>query len=98
MTTSSRTTGSHSWASTGRTSRNQPTAPAIANIAPRMLTGVAVTIPAHTRVNPNASTIGQAVGAGTSICFWMFIPPPLNSDYVHDGENHDPYRIHEVPI
>ena len=61
-----RSTGTDSWASCGRTSRNQPTAPAMARIAPSTLTAPLVTNPANSSVIPNASTIGHAVGAGTS--------------------------------
>src|ERR1700675_3398358 len=63
-----------------------------------MLTASAVTNPANTSVNPNASTIGHAVAAGTSILSGMFIAPPLNSDHVNHQEDHHPDRIHEVPI
>src|ERR1700722_11943479 len=51
--------------STGSTSRNHPTAATTAKIPPRMLTDSLVTSPAISSVNPNASTIGQAVGAGS---------------------------------
>src|SRR6266478_5846008 len=98
MAISSLTKGAHSRDSTGRTSRNQPTAPATTNIAPRMLTETAVTNPANTSVIPNASTIGHAVAAGTSILSGMFIAPPLDSDHVNHQEDHHPDRIHEVPI
>jgi hypothetical protein len=40
--------------------------PLTANIAPRMLTDAVVSIPANTKVMPNARTIGHAVGAGIS--------------------------------
>src|SRR5260370_1121684 len=98
MAISSLTKGAHSWDSTGRTSRNQPAAPARANTAPKILTEAAVTNPANTSVNPNASTIGHAVAAGTSIFSGMFIAPPLNSDHVNHHEHNHPDRIHEVPI
>src|SRR5208283_1409785 len=97
-TTASSATGTHSCASTGRTWRNQPAAPATANTAPRMLTGAAVTIPAHTSINPNATTMGHAVGAGTSILLGMFITSPLLSNDINDQEDYDPDRIDEVPI
>ena len=38
-----------------------------------MLSGAAVTMPANTRVMPNAITIGHAEGAGTSIFSGVFI-------------------------
>src|SRR3989442_11273591 len=98
MATSSAATVTHSWDSTGRTSRNQPTAPATANTPPRMLNEAAVTIPAKTRVSPNASTMGHAVGAGTSILFGVSIAPPLDSDHIHNREHDDPDCIHEAPV
>src|SRR5262245_23521263 len=53
--------------SCGNTSWNQPTHPAAASSAPSALTDALVRRPANSSVHPNASTIGQAVGAGTSI-------------------------------
>ena len=58
-------TGSRRW--TGRTSRNQPTAPHSVAITPTTVTSAFVTRPAHASVIPNAAIIGHAVGAGTSI-------------------------------
>src|ERR1700733_556761 len=98
VTISSSTTGAHSRDSTGRTWRNQPVAPAMVNSAPSTLTEAAVTMPANTRVKPKAKTIGQAVGAGTSILSGAFIVSPLNSDHVNHQEDHDPNRIDEMPI
>src|SRR6185369_14857605 len=66
---SSGRTGTASCASCGRTLRNQPTAPAITRTAPRTLTDALVTSPAKSSVVPNASTIGHAVGAGSSMVF-----------------------------
>src|SRR6266478_9238799 len=83
-------TGAHSWDSAGRTSRNQPTAPATARTAPSRLTEAAVTSPAKTSVKPNARTIGHAVAAGASIF--------SNSDDIDHRENDDPDGIHKVPV
>src|SRR6266853_447311 len=55
--------------SSGNASRNQPTQPAIARIAPRRLTAILVTSPANSSVKPKARTIGHAVGAGSSTVF-----------------------------
>ena len=57
-----------------------------------------MTNPANTRAKPKASTIGQAVEAGTSIFSGIFMTPPLNSDHVDHRENHYPHDVHEVPI
>src|SRR5581483_6296487 len=53
--------------STGKSSRNQPTAPRRARTSPTALTTRCVTSPAASKVMPRAVIIGQAVGAGTSI-------------------------------
>src|SRR5689334_13319850 len=75
--TGSSNTGTDSCFSCGSTSRNQPTYPVRANIAPRILTDTVVSIPANTRVMPNARTIGQAVGDGMVTAFgassWLFV-------------------------
>src|SRR5262245_64914948 len=61
-----------------------------------MLTEAAVTNPAQTSVNPNASTIGHAVGAGSAIFFGA--PMSLNSDHVNHREDNHPDRVHKVPV
>src|SRR6266478_4674971 len=83
-------TGTHSWDSAGRTSRNQPTAPATARAAPSTLTEAAVTSPAKTSAKPKARTTGHAVEAGTSIL--------SNSDHIDYRKNHNPDGIHKVPV
>src|ERR1700730_16456755 len=103
------TTGTNSCASCGRTSRNQPIAPAMATIAPRMLTASLVTNPANSNVVPNASAIGHAVGAGISIVPGLFsfvcvtkstaiLFPSSAPNNVYDDEDYYPNHIHEVPI
>src|SRR5260370_21691230 len=49
-----------------KTSRNQPTEPAIARIAPRTLTEALLTNPANTSLKPKASTIDHAVDAASA--------------------------------
>src|SRR5580704_4766159 len=107
---SSGTTGTTSSCSYGRTSRNQPTAPATDSRAPRQLTDVLVTRPANSSAAPSAKMNGHAVGAGTSISrgarglslncsiadgFAIYTSASKNVNY---GENHDPYCIDEVPV
>src|SRR5271163_1595208 len=82
----------------GRTSRNQPTAPAMATTAPSMLSDSAVTNPANTSVIPKARASGHAVGAGISILSGICIAPLLNSDNVNNSENDYPNCVHEVPV
>src|SRR5215471_1682434 len=53
--------------STGRSSRNQPTAPRKARIRPTTLTAAWVTSPVQSNVMPHAVIIGHGVGAGSSI-------------------------------
>src|ERR1700688_1203115 len=92
----------------GKTSRNHPTQPAKAKIAPRMLTDALVTNPAKTNVRPNAKMMGHAVGAGSSIVSCTALPIfgdssslsetifeclSSSSNHVHDSENHNPYHV-----
>ena len=53
--------------SSGRTSRHQPTPPISARAMPTKLTAACVTRPPKASVTPRATTIGDAVGAGSSI-------------------------------
>src|SRR5215475_15164532 len=108
---SSASTGIVSSCSRGNTSRNQPTLPARESTAPRKLTERLVTRPANSKVQPNARTRGQAVGAGTSISRGV---PPLSltssgisnvaifllsaSQNVNDGKNDDPNHIDKMPV
>lgn len=82
--------------------------PLIARIAPSRLTDELVTKPVKTNVKPKARMIGHAVGAGISIIF-VGLPVRANvslftllsisaSNHVNNGEDHDPNRVHEVPI
>src|SRR5262245_33339566 len=97
--TSVGTTGTHSVFSTGSTSRNQPTPPRNARMIPITLTTTCVTNPAAKSVSPNAVTIGQGVGAGTSIRFCGSTDIiSSTADDVHDSENYHPYAIDEVPV
>src|SRR5262245_35456398 len=92
-------TGTHSVFSTGSTSRNQPTAPRSATMSPTTLTTTCVTNPAAKSVSPNAVTIGQGVGAGTSIRFCASTDIiSSTADDVHDSENYHPYAMDEVPV
>src|SRR5215813_5037751 len=103
-------TGTISVASCGRTSLNQPTAPAISRTAPSALTDALVTSPAKSSVVPNASTNGQVVAAGTSSALGtsgrafvrvsMSVRMPIASapDHVDHGEDDDPHRVDEVPV
>jgi hypothetical protein len=82
--------------------------PLIARIAPSRLTDGLVTKPAKTKVKPKARMIGHAVGAGISIIFVrlsvranvsLFTLFSISaSNQVNDGEDHNPNRVHEVPI
>ena len=82
--------------------------PLIARIAPRILTGELVTIPAKTKVKPKARMMGQAVGAGISMIFlWLSGPANVSRfalfsisapNHVDHSEDHDPNCVHEVPI
>src|SRR5262245_6184445 len=102
-------TGTDSIFSCGKTSRNQPTYPQRARIAPKTLTAAFVSMPATTSMTPSARAIGQAVGAGSSTVSVVrccasgyelmfqgrFL---LTSDDVHDREHHHPDRVNEMPI
>src|SRR3984893_11981935 len=92
--------------SRGKTSRNQPTQPASASIAPRTLTGAPVRSPVNISVNPEARTRGHMVAAGISIS-------PLSTmgsldgsvailssaaKNVNHGKHHDPDRIDKMPV
>src|ERR1700685_1418399 len=101
--------GTDSCFSRGSTSRNQPIHPQTVKIAPMMLTGALVTRPANSNATPKAATIGQAVGAGSSMLPGeparvsvrsVPIPPTLSlaSNDVNDSENHNPHCIHEMPV
>src|ERR1700691_6342529 len=106
---SSGRTGSTSSCSCGKTSRNQPTEPANESTSPRQLTDVLVTRPANSNATPSAKMKGHVVGAGTSISrgvrglsFNSFVADSVGmyasaSKNVNHGENHNPYRIDEMP-
>ncbi len=101
-------TGTDSWASCGKTSRNQPTPPASMAAAPRMLTNTLVQRPANRRQAPNANTSGHGVDAGTLIVPAdlslvigtdpVAILVPSASDAINDSQDDHPHHIHEVPI
>src|SRR5215475_9868628 len=108
---SSASTGIVSSCSRGNTSRNQPTLPARESTAPRKLTERLVTRPANSKVQPNARTRGQAVGAGTSISRGVprlsltssvisnvAIPLLSASQNVDNRKDNDPNRIHKMPV
>src|SRR6185369_3448765 len=103
-------TGTVSWRSWGRTSRNQDTQPATSSSAPVTLIEKWVTRPAVIRLAPKATTRGAAVGAGRSTVFarsartssrrgrssvTCLLSAP---DDVDDGEHDDPDDVHEVPV
>src|SRR5258707_13897423 len=106
--TSSGTTVRTTSCARGRTSRNQPTPPAIASTTPRTLTEAAVSRPAKTSVTPAARTMGQAVGAGSSISravrsdggatCGVAMAVSSAPDDVDDGEHDDPDDVDEVPV
>ena len=74
------TTGNSSCASCGSTCRNHPTHPASISTAPKAVTQRFVTSPAAAMVQPKASTMGHAVGAGKWIVSPCAAPaPPCDS-------------------
>src|SRR5882672_2839471 len=91
-------------------SRNQPTVPARASTAPRVLTGMLVTNPAKNNVRPNARTIGQTVGAGsctvdgvasrisTGDSEAMLFPVSSAPNHVDHRENNHPHGVHKMPV
>src|SRR6266851_7097241 len=91
-------------------SRNQPTVPASASTAPRMLTDMLVTNPAKINVRPNARTIGHTVGAGSCTVDGMvsrvsigdseaiLFPVFSAADDVDHRENDHPHGVHKMPV
>src|SRR5713226_9451031 len=91
-------------------SRNQPTVPARASTAPRMLTDMLVTNPAKIKVRPNARTIGQTVGAGSCMVDGVvsrvsigdseaiLFPVFSAADDVDRRENDHPHGVHKMPV
>src|SRR5215831_9398940 len=77
-TGSARAIANDSCFSWGRTSRNQPTKPQSAKIAPSKLTNSVVTNPANNSATPKARTMGHGVLAGISIV-------SLSSDFASGG-------------
>src|SRR5712675_2395916 len=97
-----------SWASRGRTWRNQPTTPAMAATAPSALTAALVARPPNRSIAPNARTSGQGVDAGTSTTSgelswsgrWDSTDTRSSSatDDVDDQEDRDPHDVDEMPV
>src|SRR5215813_8740626 len=81
--------------------------PAIVRTAPRTLIDSLVTNPANSSVTPNASTRGQAVGAGNCrvpgssvlvVAELGIMSLTSASDHVDHQENYDPYGVYKMPV